>query len=191
MPRSVGVKAKVERAALERFAANGIDGVSIADIAAAAGVSQGALYRHYASKEELAWTLFFGAYLRTGEELDEIRRRSAGLEAGVSEMVAHFCGLYDNDPALFRFMLLTQHGFLPRIERGSRTPVDAVTDLVSDAVTQMQLKPVDPAMGAAIIMGVVLQSVTFHIYDRLGGALSGRAPALTRAAIAAVKALAE
>src|SRR5262249_7549234 len=191
MPRLVGVKAKVERSALELFAANGFDGVSIADIAAAAGVSQGALYRHYASKDELAWTLFSRAYLRAGGQLDEIRNRSAGLENGVAAIVGHFCGLYDDDPALFRFMLLTQHGFLPRIEQGSGTPVDAVIDLVGDAVMQTQLKPVDPATGAAMIMGVVLQAVTFHIYGRLTGTLSGRAPALTRAAIAAVQALAE
>src|SRR5882757_6516871 len=115
MPRPAGVKTRVERAALELFAANGFDGVSIADIATAAGVSQGALYRHYASKEELAWTLFSTAYLRTGEELDAMRARRLGLEAGIAAMVAHFCALYDNDPALFRFMLLTQHGLLPRI----------------------------------------------------------------------------
>ena len=114
MPRTVGVKAKVERAALELFAANGLDGVSIADIAGAAGVSQGALYRHYASKEELAWSLFSTAYLRTGAELDAIRASDAEFEAGIAAMVAHFCALYDEDPALFRFMLLTQHGFLPR-----------------------------------------------------------------------------
>jgi AcrR family transcriptional regulator len=59
------VKTKVERAAVDLFAANGFDGVSIADIAGAAGVSQGALYRHYASKEELGWAL-----------LSDTRRRS-------------------------------------------------------------------------------------------------------------------
>ena len=58
MPRSTGVKDKVDEAAVGLFAARGVDGVSIAEIAAAAGVSQGALYRHYASKEELAWMLF-------------------------------------------------------------------------------------------------------------------------------------
>ena len=104
-------------------------------------------------------------------------------------MIAHFCALYDNDPALFRFMLITQHGFLPRIESGSRTPVDAVADLVSDAVVTKHLKPIDPAMGAAVIMGVILQSATFHIYGRLGGSLGARAPTLARAAIAAVAAL--
>jgi AcrR family transcriptional regulator len=189
MPRSAGVKTKVERAAVDLFAANGFDGVSIADIAAMAGVSQGALYRHYPSKEELAWTLFSTAYLRTGEELDRIRTGEAEFEAAVTAMTAHFCGLYDEDPALFRFMLITQHGFLPRIPSGSRTPVDAVADLVGDAISENRLRPIDPALGAAVIMGVILQSATFHIYGRLGGSLGARAPALARAAIAAVAAL--
>jgi AcrR family transcriptional regulator len=189
MPRSAGVKTKVERAAVDLFAANGFDGVSIADIATTAGVSQGALYRHYPSKEELGWALFSTAYLRTGEELDRIRAGEAEFDAAVTAMIAHFCALYDEDPALFRFMLITQHGFLPRIPSGSRTPVDAVADLVRDAVAKNRLKPLDPALGAAVIMGVILQSATFHIYGRLGGSLGARAPALARAAIAAVAAL--
>lgn len=174
---------------MDLFAANGFDGVSIADIAAMAGVSQGALYRHYRSKEELGWALFSAAYLRTGEALDRIRTGEAEFDAAVTAMIAHFCALYDEDPALFRFMLISQHGFLPRIPSGSHTPVDAVADLVGDAIANNQLKPVNPALGAAVIIGVILQSATFHIYGRLGGSLGARAPALARAAIAAVAAL--
>src|SRR5205814_2454075 len=79
MPRSTGVKEKVERAAIELFAAKGVDGVSIGEIAALAGVSQGALYRHYPSKEDLAGSLFSAAYLRTGAELDAIAAGQLGL----------------------------------------------------------------------------------------------------------------
>ena len=183
MPRSAGVKTKVERAAVDLFAANGFDGVSIADIAAMAGVSQGALYRHYPSKEELGWALFSTAYLRTGEELDRIRTGGAEFEAAVTAMIAHFCALYDEDSALFRFMLLTQHGFLPRIPSGSRTPVDAVVDLVGDAVTKdrpesaVEADRRDPRRPARARKG------------RLCGALGARAPALARASLAAVAAL--
>src|SRR6516164_4905461 len=95
MPRSTGVKDKVDEAAVGLFAARGVDGVSIAEIAAAAGVSQGALYRHYASKEELAWTLFSTAYLRTAGELDDIRSRHRDFAGQVTAMVTHFCRLYD------------------------------------------------------------------------------------------------
>jgi len=189
--RSTGARAKVEQAAIALFAANGVDGVSIGDIAAAAGVSQGALYRHYPSKEELASTLFSTAYLRTGAELAEIGTRYRGFAARVAAMVEHFCVLYDRDAALFRFMLIAQHGFLPRIRPEQRTPVDAVAEIVADAVRAGEVAPLDPLAGAAAIIGIVLQTAIFHIYARLPGPLSARAPGLARAALAAVHALAE
>src|SRR5690348_6550323 len=177
MARATGVKAKVERAATELFAARGVDGVSIGDIAAAAGVSQGALYRHYPSKEDLAWSLFSAAYLRMGGELDEIRGRHPDLKTRLAAMVAHVCALYDADPALFRFMLLAQHGLLPRVPPDRRTPVHAVADAVRDAVVADEVAAVSPVAAAAAIMGIVLQTALFHVYGRLSGPLSARAPA--------------
>ncbi len=187
--RSIGVRAKVERAAIVLFAAKGVDGVSIGEIAAAAGVAQGALYRHYRGKEDLAWNLFATAYLRTGAELAAIRGRQRDFGARVGAMVEHFCALYDRDPALFRFMLIAQHNLLPRVRPGQRTPVDEVAETVGDAVRAGEIAPVNTFAGAAAILGVILQTAVFHIYGRLEGALSPRAPSLARAAIAAVEAL--
>jgi len=187
--RSVGVKPKIEQAAIELFAAHGVDGVSIGEIAAAAGVSQGALYRHYPSKEELAWSLFSEAYLRTGAELDALGHQDDNFAAHLGAMVAHFCALYDSDPALFRFMLIAQHGLLPRIDADQRTVIEAVADTVAAAIATGETPPVDRLEAAAAIIGIVLQTAVFHIYDRLPGPLSSRAPALARAALAAVAAL--
>jgi AcrR family transcriptional regulator len=191
MKRSTGVKTKVERAAIELFAARGVNGVSIVDIATVAGVSQGALYRHYPSKDDLASALFLTAYLRMGAELAEIRARHPDLTTQVGAMVAHFCALYDDDPALFRFMLLAQHGLLPRLSREQRTPVNAVAEAVAEAGRRGDFAKgsVDPVAAAAAIMGIVLQTALFHVYGSLTGPLSARAPDLTRAAIAAVQAL--
>ena len=180
----------MERAAIELFAGRGVDGVSIGDIAAAAGVSQGALYRHYPSKEDLAWSLFSTAYLRMGGELDAIRQRHPDLRTRLTAMVAHSCALYDADPALFRFMLLAQHGLLPRVPSDRRTPVHAVADAVRDADEAGEIDTVDPVAAAAAVMGIVLQTALFHVYRRLCGPLSDRAPELARAALAAVTALA-
>src|SRR5215472_4037737 len=157
MPRVVGVRAKVERAAVELFAARGVDGVPIADIAAAAGVSQGALYRHYRSKDELASCLFSTAFLRTGAELEAIRRGSPGFAARVAAMVAHFCRLYDTDPALFRFLLIAQHDILPQVGDDGPAPAAVIEEVVSDAVAAREIAPIEIAAGAAAIMGVVLQ----------------------------------
>jgi AcrR family transcriptional regulator len=188
--RATGVKDRVERAAVELFAARGVDGVSIADIAAAAGVAQGALYRHYRSKDELATQLFAGAYLRTGAELAAIQSSESRVTDRLGAMIAHFCALYDRDPALFRFMLIAQHDVLPRIAGSGPTPVEVIEAVLADAVATRELGAVAPAEGAAAIMGIVLQTALFHIYGRLTGALLPRAPALAQASIAAVAALA-
>jgi len=190
MPRAAGVRAKVDRAAVELFAARGVDGVSIADIAAAAGVSQGALYRHYRSKDELASRLFSTAFLKTGAELDAIRAGRSGFAARIGSMVEHFCRLYDTDPALFRFMLIAQHDLLPEIGEGGRNPTAVVEDTVADAVAAREIARIDVAAAAAVIMGIVLQTALFHLYGRLRGPLLPRAPSLARAAVAAVEALA-
>jgi AcrR family transcriptional regulator len=152
-------------------------------------VSQGALYRHYPSKEELAWSLFSEAYLRTGAELDAIRIREPDFRTRIAAMVAHFCTIYDSEPSLFRFMLLAQHDLLPRIEPSQRTPVDAIADAVADAVQAGAAAPVEPPAAAAVIIGIVLQTVVFHIYGRLKGTLTARAPGLANAALAAMAAL--
>ena len=188
--RATGVKGRIERAAIELFAARGVDGVSIADIAAAAGVAQGALYRHYRGKDELATQLFADAYLRTGTDLAAIRTAQPRFAARIEAMVTHFCALYDRDAALFRFMLIAQHDVLPRLNDAGPTPVAVIEGTVADEISAGEIAAISPAEGAAAIMGIVLQTALFHIYGRLAGPLLPRAPALARAAIAAIAALA-
>lgn len=189
MRRSVGVKEKIEHAALALFAVSGVAGASIAEIATAAGVSQGALYRHYPSKEALATGLFEAGYRRTTAGLAALRASRTGFAERIKAMVAHFCALYDRDPALFRFMLMAQHDVLPGIDEAYPTPAWVIEATIADAVAAGELGAVEPAAGAAVVMGVVLQTATFHVYGRLGGALLPRAPSLAAAAIAGVRAL--
>lgn len=188
--RAQGVKEKVDRAAIALFAARGVDGVSIAEIAAAAGVSQGALYRHYRGKDELAGHLFSAAYRRAGEELAAIGAAERGFAARIAGMVGHFCALYDRDPALFRFMLLAQHTLLPVLNHGEPTPTTAVEAAVAEAAEAGEIAAVDSAAATAAVLGIVLQTALFHIYGRIAGPLVPRAPALARAAVAAVAGLA-
>src|ERR1700761_4242092 len=50
---SAETRRRLLRAAADAFASRGYDGTRVADIAAAAGVSNGALYAHFGSKAEL------------------------------------------------------------------------------------------------------------------------------------------
>lgn len=64
------------RAAVVRFGADGFDGVSIDGVAAAAGVTRGAVYHHFDSKE----ALFEAAFRSVEAELLKIVRRAAASE---------------------------------------------------------------------------------------------------------------
>ena len=51
-------KARIEREALRLFASKGVDATSVRDIALAVGVADAALYRHFASKEDIGRVIF-------------------------------------------------------------------------------------------------------------------------------------
>ena len=53
IPGEKSTKDKIFDAALDLFAERGYDGVSIRDIAAAVGIKESSIYKHYASKAEI------------------------------------------------------------------------------------------------------------------------------------------
>jgi hypothetical protein len=87
-------------------------------------------------------------------------------------------------------MLIAQHDLLPGIGDGGRTPTAVIEDTVADAVAAREIARTEVPVAAAVIMGIVLQPALFHLYGRLRGPLLPRAPALARATVAAVEALA-
>jgi AcrR family transcriptional regulator len=58
VPGEKGTKEKIFDASVDLFAEKGFDGVSIRDIARAVGVTEGAFYKHYSSKEEILESIF-------------------------------------------------------------------------------------------------------------------------------------
>ena len=58
----MSAKPRIERAALEVFVRDGVDAATTKAIAAQAGVSEGAIYRHFRSKDELATSLFMAVH---------------------------------------------------------------------------------------------------------------------------------
>ena len=62
-PRNgTATRARIEAEALRLFAAKGVDGTTIRDLALAVGVADAALYRYFASKEEIAAGIFLTHY---------------------------------------------------------------------------------------------------------------------------------
>jgi AcrR family transcriptional regulator len=79
----------IVRVATSLFAEKGIDGTSMRDIADGAGVREAAIYRHFASKNELARKIFLSWYGWYCRELQRITSGSGGTLDKLREIVVH------------------------------------------------------------------------------------------------------
>jgi len=176
----------IKRRALELFVARGVDGTGVRDIAKASGVTEGALYRHFTGKDDLVWRLFSEPYAAYAEKLDALQQGERGAAAKLRAMVAGFCAFFDDDEVLFRFLLLVQHGQLDKVDDAMTTPVQVVERVIRGGIDAGEIAAQDAAQATASVLGIVLQTATFHIYGRLTGPMRGRADALGRACLGAL-----
>ncbi|HWB65516.1 MAG TPA: TetR/AcrR family transcriptional regulator [Mycobacteriales bacterium] len=92
---------QVLRAAAKVFARRGYDGATIAEIAATAKVSSGAIYAHYDGKAEL-----FLAVLRTYVQREAERRLHDDRPLDVGDLIAEAGANLDRQPAAERTLLI-------------------------------------------------------------------------------------
>jgi AcrR family transcriptional regulator len=165
-------KELISRTALTLFVEKGITETTIRDIAQAAGVAEGTLYRHYESKDELAWELFSHNFIVFAQELDHVQGQYSTLKDKLAAMITQFCRFYDEDPVLFNYLLLAQHAQLKKVTPEMSNPVVVVRDVIAQAMFRGEIPSGDPDILAAMVLGVVLQVATFKIYGRVTQRLS-------------------
>lgn len=190
-PRGSGAatRERIAAAARSLFAARGVDGTSIRDIAAAAGVAEGSLYRHFASKEALAHALFVDGYAALAADVAAILAAEPGFEGRIRGLVRRFCRLFDEDRESFAFLMLHQHAHLGRIGAdGEGNVVHQLVRVFRDAIARREIPDQDETLATAVALGAVLQPAVFHLYGRLAGPFAAHEAAITRAVLAAAAA---
>jgi AcrR family transcriptional regulator len=180
---------RIEQAAIRLFVEKGVAETTIRDIAGAVGLSEGALYRHFESKDELVREAFERHYVAFAATLLALADGEPTVRGKVAAMIRGFCRSHDENPALFKFLLFAQHGQLSKLAPGTLTPVDVVRSVLDAAITAREIPAQHPELATALVFGVVLQPVTFAVYGRLPldlGSICERLVAASWAAIATV-----
>lgn len=175
--KSTVTRARIERAAISLFAAQGVDAVSTRELAQAAGLSEGALYRHFDGKEAFATELFFKIHRCLADAVAEAAEIEGTLTQKTNAIVSAYCEFADADWDSFSFHLLNTHRFLPysdKVPEAPQSAVDVVQGVIQDAIKRGELQQCDAGIKTAMVLGVVLQ-VAFHkIYGRLDAPLSAQ-----------------
>jgi AcrR family transcriptional regulator len=180
-------KARIERAALGLFASQGVDAATTREIAAAAGVAEGTLYRHFASKDEIAAEIFFAVHARLADLIEAAGSdREATLDTVAERVVAAIAAFADDDWTLFRFHLLYSHHFLP-LRPDTKNPVSSTEEIVGRFQARGDIAASDARLIAAAALGPVLQTALHIAYGRLPAPLGRHAPQLARTVVSVLK----
>jgi len=157
-------RSEMVEAALKLFAEKGIKSTTIRDIAHEAGVTEGALYRHFESKEQLAQSLF--------SECAEILYQSlAGSVEGVEGAHERLCalanGFFDfaqSNPEAYEFVMARHHESVGGPKPGQPLPKDVFVQVLREGMEAGKLRPMDEHLAAAIMIGMCLRTIFF--WDR-------------------------
>ncbi|MEL6258204.1 MAG: TetR/AcrR family transcriptional regulator [Pseudomonadota bacterium] len=178
---------KIERAALKLFVSDGVTAATTREIAEAAGVSEGALYRHYKGKDELALSLFMETHDRLAEMVLQAASAPGGLDEKVRAVVQAYCDVADEDWLLFSFHLVSIDRFIPHDTKRDDDPVTVTERIIEALIAAEEIPKGDPRVLAAMCLGVVLQSAKNKVYNRLPDALGDYVDDFTRAIVAILK----
>ena len=188
MPRHrfTNTRDRIEQAAIRLFVEKGVTETSIRDIARAVDMSEGALYRHFESKDDLVWKVFERHYVAFAAKLQALAELEGTARGKVAAMIRGFCHAHDENSTLFRFLLFVQHGQLNKLAPGTPTPVDVMRTVLNKAIASHEIPAQPPDLATALVFGVVLQPVTFAAYGRLPLDLGSMCERLVAAAWAAI-----
>lgn len=182
--RARNARPKIERAALKLFIHEGVDAATTREIAEEAGVSEGALYRHYKGKDELALHLFRETHQRLGVMMAEALTIDGSLEDRVKAAVTAYCELADDDFLLFSFHLVSIHRYIPYDKKRDDDPVSVTEKIIENLMDTGLIPKGDVSLKAAMVLGIMMQSGQNKIYNRLPGPMSQHIPAFTNAILA-------
>jgi AcrR family transcriptional regulator len=181
MSRPVLKKDHITQAALKLFVERGIEGTTTREIALAANAGEGTMFRHFESKEDLAWKLFDENLRAFMGKLEARLAPLASAKERIGAMVSECYSLYETDPVLCSFLLLTEHSAARRMPQDYRTPISLLVEVIQDGQIAGTVRNMDAQMAAALVFGAALRVPLFKRTGRLHGDLTDMAPGVTEA----------
>ena len=141
-------KGEIIAATVQLVAQRGVNGASIRRIAEVAGVTEGALYRHFDSKEDLCQQ----AYCHIVSDMIAAKEEIAASEAAAKDKFARWVRVsyeyFDRYPDAFTYVVLIPHDFPSELEH----VITSQSKLLSQVIAELANFP-DAAM-RSLEMGV-------------------------------------
>jgi AcrR family transcriptional regulator len=168
---------EIAKEAVRLFVRQGIAATTIRDIAQAAKVAEGTLYRHYASKEELARDLLVKNLASFTDHLDQIVFAEAKLSRQLLALTQSFAQAYQNNEDLARFILFQHASEMSGIPKRMRTPRHVIRQMLARSKEIGEIaKDCDIDILASLMLGSLSQWLLAKSYGDIKGNLFESVP---------------
>jgi len=148
------------------FVEKGIAETTIRDIATAAGIAEGTLYRHYPGKEELAWQLFVVNFTAIGAALNELQRAEKTIHAKLDAIIQYFCSIFERDAVIFNYLFLARHQHMLRLTPRQPNPYLVFRSVIREGMAHGEIPKQDLDVAASMVMGLILQVIDARLLGR-------------------------
>lgn len=162
MSRPIAKRQHVMEAALKLFVEKGIEGTTTREIAQLAHAGEGTMFRHFESKEELAWHLFHENLTLFMKQLEEGLAKETTTQGKIRSMVEAGFNLYETDPILCSFLLLTEHSAARRMAEDYQTPINLMVRVIEEGQKSGEVRPMEPHLAAALVFGAITRVPMFR-----------------------------
>jgi AcrR family transcriptional regulator len=163
---------KVMRAAIRLFVRQGIDGTTIQDIAREAGVSEGALYRHFKSKDELAWHLFTTHLAEFTTQLFSMVMSQPTAEQRIQVFAAECFKAFEANRDLFTYLILSEHRELKKYPGTQLHPGHVVLKVIQEGQAAGEIRQGDPYILGSLVLGGIIRTCVVKIHNAIEGRLT-------------------
>ncbi len=158
MPRA-SQENKIIEAALDCFAELGYDGTRIRHIADKAEVAESALYRHFASKEDIARTIYHNCLHNIQDRFLEIQVSPSTAETKIKQFVELALDFYRNRPTEFSYTMIQTPNFELCLPVNFVSPLDIISKVIIEGQQQGCIRAGNPAILAASFIGSILKPI--------------------------------
>lgn len=154
--------------ALRLFSEKGIKETTMRDIARGVGITEGAIYRHFRSKEEIVRELFETYSGELYSRIEKAIGRSGSEEERFKGAVRVFLDFAFKHPDAFRYLNVFHYLRGEEVRKFRRIPFSLLRDLVLE-LRDKNLLRVDPEYALAMLIGTLERVFLYKAMGLLKG----------------------
>lgn len=163
--RPQDLRAAIIKTALHLFTANGYFNTSVHDIRREAGISIGAIYHHFDSKEEIAKAIYNDLLEQETEAIDQLTLENQTAHDSCRAIMSHLFVMTEENPEAMEFMLYSKHReFMPSaLPVCSSKPLSMMRKAVQLGIDNGEILPMEITLATTCLFGSMFRMIHLRL----------------------------